>query len=116
VAIDIEWQDERGEVLARYEGPALTWKALEGAPGGSCLSYIDPAGDTTFNQLQIPDLLLEMSAFAERTQNPTLRGARFRRTGAGHESHLLEVHRRLAARAFCRRDAETTRTKRRDSS
>ena len=57
--IDVEWQDELGKVLARYGGPLLTagviWKAK---PTSVCLRFVDPYGDTTFNQLQI-DLLLD---------------------------------------------------------
>jgi hypothetical protein len=50
MAIDVEWQDERGERVARYDGPPIDGRLPEHAPPeSSCLRFIDPYGDTTFN-------------------------------------------------------------------
>jgi hypothetical protein len=61
MAINVVWQDERGEQLA--ECPVV-WEHRIGrsafVPGSHCLQYIDPVGDATFNQLQLPQLIREM--------------------------------------------------------
>jgi hypothetical protein len=61
--IGVEWQDEDGGLLARYEGPLLHARLLEHAEQDqACLRFIDPYGDTTFNQLQLPTLLVELES------------------------------------------------------
>ena len=54
MAIDIEWQDENGQRLARYDGAPidarLPGRAAEGSP---CLRFVDPHGDTVFNTAQV---------------------------------------------------------------
>ena len=63
MAIDIEWQYERGRMLARYEGPAIDRRVWSLFPTcGSCLRFIDPYGDTVFNQAQIGELAAELDA------------------------------------------------------
>src|SRR6187200_68234 len=65
MAIDVEWQDERGRPLARYAGPPLDERLLQQAPGDSaCLRFIDPYGDTTFNSMQVAVLEKELSALS----------------------------------------------------
>jgi hypothetical protein len=61
--IDVEWQDEQGNWLARYDGPAID-RRLAGAatePSG-CLRFIDPYGDTTFNAAQVAVLEHELAS------------------------------------------------------
>jgi|ERR1041384_1691443 hypothetical protein len=84
--IDIEWQDEKGRLLARYEGPALTRAVVERAdPTSVCLRFIDPYGNAVFNQHQLPTLIQEFESLGSRTRDgqrevidalvPFLRGA-----------------------------------------
>ena len=66
MAIDVEWQDENGQVLARYDGPLLDVGIMEIAPKDSCcLRFIDPWGNTIFNQMQVAVLLQELQALME---------------------------------------------------
>jgi hypothetical protein len=69
--IDIEWQDERGQRLRRYEGPDLTMSALDIVEeSGTCVRFIDPHGVTIFNQLQLPVLMAELETAALEAQDP----------------------------------------------
>jgi hypothetical protein len=68
--IDIEWQDENGRALARYEGPSLTPALLERAdPSSICLRFIDPYGNAVFNQHQLPILIQEFESLGSRTRD-----------------------------------------------
>ena len=59
--IGMRRQTESGEVLAEFEVGGLDLKVLEQAlPSSSCLRFIDPYGNTIFNQLQLPVLLSEL--------------------------------------------------------
>ena len=72
--ITIEWQDEDGTTLSTYDGPPLTSEILENVPSESvCLRFIDPFGDTTFNQLQIDVLVEELSVWADSNPAPVIR-------------------------------------------
>ena len=63
MAIDVEWQDERGQRLARYAGPPIDSRLPERAGDRSpCLRFIDPHGDTTFNAAQVAALEAELAA------------------------------------------------------
>jgi hypothetical protein len=65
VAIDVEWQNERGERLARHDGPPLDARLPGGAPDSSaCLRFIDPYDDTTFNAAQVAALEQELSSLS----------------------------------------------------
>ena len=68
--IDIEWQNERGMTLARYEGPALTFTLVSRADVSStCLRFIDPYGNAVFNQHQLPVLIEEFESLGSRTSD-----------------------------------------------
>jgi len=68
--INVEWRNERGQTLARYDGPAVTRQLIDRAPAASmCLRFIDPYGDTVFNQRQIPVLLDELRSLAAGTRD-----------------------------------------------
>jgi hypothetical protein len=72
--IDVEWQDERGETLARYDGPLFTRALVERAPPASvCLRFIDPYGNTVFNQQQLPVLVQELETLKSGTRNGQLK-------------------------------------------
>jgi hypothetical protein len=38
-----------------------------------CLCFVDPYGDATFNQLQLPDLILEVEAAVSTSPDPETR-------------------------------------------
>ena len=66
--IDVEWQDERGGQRARYNGPPVTRLLVERAePTSPCLRFIDPYGNTTFNQHQLPVLIAELETLSAVT-------------------------------------------------
>ena len=66
MVIDVEIQDEEGLAIARYDGPPLGIEFIELAPAGSaCFRFIDPWGDTTFNQEQIRALRGELQEAAK---------------------------------------------------
>ena len=68
--IDVELQDEQGLTLARYDGPAVTQTLVERAdPASVCVRFIDPYGNTTFNQLQLSILVRELEALESRTRD-----------------------------------------------
>jgi hypothetical protein len=70
LSIDVEWQDEHGKTLTRYEGPELTRALVERAePTSVCLRFIDPYGNTVFNQRQLPLLISELQALKSRTRD-----------------------------------------------
>jgi hypothetical protein len=77
MAIDVEWQDESGNTILAYNGPAIDAKVWSAFPNsGTCLRFIDPYGDTVFNQQQIEVLASELDALlthsSERTPDPAL--------------------------------------------
>lgn len=63
MGIDIYWEDERGERLADLPDPAHLVSHFLPPPTATefqCLRFVDPAGDTTFNQAQIVELVHEL--------------------------------------------------------
>ena len=57
------WQDENGKELGRLDDPGFPRDLLppdDGSPTSACLRFIDPYGDTVFNQLQLGQLLTEL--------------------------------------------------------
>ena len=63
MGIDAQLQDERGLVIKELPDPRFLVEKLLRLYEGTqttCLRFIDPIGDTTFNQLQIPVLLGEL--------------------------------------------------------
>jgi len=65
--IAIQIQDERGQVLETFEDPRAVYDILPpaGDREGCCLRFIDPYGDTTFNQAQVTELLSEINSRLE---------------------------------------------------
>ena len=67
-------QNESGTEEARYMDPGIVSELLAHAdPDDRCLAFIDPYGDTTFNQLQLPVLLDEIRIVRDRLANGELR-------------------------------------------
>jgi hypothetical protein len=79
MGIDVAWLDESGTLLKRLETVAYDWRLVRAiAPERShCLRYIDPAGDATFNQLQLPQLIQEL----EEATAAQLHGSKLRENG-----------------------------------
>ena len=72
--ITVQIQDERGDRLGDLWIHPLSSSLLAGDhPGTSCLRFIDLYGDTTFNQLQIPALVAELTELDSRLLDPELR-------------------------------------------
>jgi hypothetical protein len=60
--IGLRRQTENGEVLALFDAEGLDLRIVKRAPSEStCLRFIDPYGDTIFNQLQLPVLAAEIA-------------------------------------------------------
>jgi hypothetical protein len=65
----LQWEDEGGELIeAHLDGLRLVFEMMPqdvfegGLKETFCLQFIDPYGDTTFNQLQIPVLISELKS------------------------------------------------------
>lgn len=72
MAIEVVWQDENGAVIAR--GPSIDAILIAHAPAESCcLRFVDPWGDTLFNQLQLNALLQELRTIADDAQADAVR-------------------------------------------
>lgn len=73
MGIDVAWITERNEPIQEVFNPrsyltalALsTWQSLTSI----CVRFIDPWGDTVFNQAQIPVLLSELDAVRQDTSD-----------------------------------------------
>ena len=69
MGINLYWQNEKGEKLAQLlDGNFLVSKFLPGVEARDfpCLRFVDPAGDTVFNQAQIQQLILELEGLARQ--------------------------------------------------
>jgi len=67
MGINIHWEDERGEQLAALnDSDYLVARFLPhyDAQEFPCLRFVDPAGDTVFNQAQITQLVWELERLA----------------------------------------------------
>jgi len=65
MGIDVRIQDERGGLVRELLDPrSLLPRLLPQVNGNrsACVRFIDPYGDTYFNQLQVPVLLAELKA------------------------------------------------------
>ena len=90
--IGLQREDERGGVLARFAPEGIPLEILELAPKqSSCVRFIDPYGDTVFNQLQIPALIEELEQMAHSSTSPEFRRRVGSLVGFLHES--CDVHR-----------------------
>ena len=74
MAIDVVWQNELGEEIGHSPVP---WedRMSRGAwfDYSHCLQYVDPYGDATFNQLQLPQLVREMEQAVSQLQTSKLK-------------------------------------------
>jgi hypothetical protein len=66
--IEVEWQDEAGQCVARYGGPDIGAWLIQHAPAnGCCMRFIDVYGDTTFNAAQVEVLEAELRSLGTVT-------------------------------------------------
>jgi hypothetical protein len=76
MGIDVYWKNERGEALATLaDSGALSQMAglLHRQTGSRCLQFIDPAGDTCFNQRQRLELARELANLLQSVEQPRWR-------------------------------------------
>jgi hypothetical protein len=68
VPISVQIQGEHQELIGEaWWHPRSTVLLVDDHPGTCCLRFIDPYGDATFNQVQIPVLIAEIEALADRS-------------------------------------------------
>ena len=77
MGIDLHWINERGEKIDALLDPGfVTQKIVEASCGFDrtvCLRFIDPYGDTVFNQAQIEVLIEEIRAISDSALDPAAR-------------------------------------------
>lgn len=79
MGIDIRWENESGKQLEEIPDPknhfgfALALSPLEKTV---CLRFIDPYGDTVFNQQQIPVFISELQALQQLVTSEQFDGLR----------------------------------------
>ena len=90
MGIDVQIESETGEVedlVADVED--LTEQLLPGMESSPCLRWVDPYGDTIFNQIQIPHLVTELEGAASVATEPNVRA---------HAEAVLKLVRRAKAK------------------
>lgn len=73
MGIDLRWEDENGNPLAELADPgALVERFLPHLESKDfpCLRFVDPYGDTVFDQLQIPQVVTESEKLLEQPPEP----------------------------------------------
>ena len=72
MGINVRVESERGDAEAELLDPHnLTAKTVSGCETSSkCVRFIDPYGDTTFNQLQLPVLIDEVERALASVSDP----------------------------------------------
>ena len=76
MGINIHWEDERGEQLSQLLDPGhLVRRFLPpfDATDFPCLRFVDPAGDTVFNQAQITQIISELERLSAGRHDPEVR-------------------------------------------
>ena len=73
MGIELLWEEESGDVLARVDDPLSLVQRFLPSPSAldfACLRFVDPYGDTIFNTLQLPFLLEELRRRSESSFEP----------------------------------------------
>jgi hypothetical protein len=74
--IGLQREDEHGDVLEWHVAEGIPTELLELAPATSaCVRFIDPHGDTVFNQLQLPILIAEVRSALDKVSDPSRQAA-----------------------------------------
>lgn len=77
MGIEVIWKDERGTSLGEVSDPKMLLsrfaiRRASPVSGSACLQFLDPYGDTCFNQSQIPVLVQELRLAREGVADPEL--------------------------------------------
>jgi len=105
MGIDIRVETENGEALQELLDPQGLTSWLLGLGDISqtvCLRFVDPYGDTVFNQTQLPVLRAEIQALARSISGPALHRAKQAYLARAHdwpEGAQREARERLATLA-----------------
>jgi hypothetical protein len=73
MGIDLRWEDERGKPLAELLDPKMLVECFLpdfGDQDFPCLCFVDPYGDTVFNQHQITQLISELETLSGKKREP----------------------------------------------
>ena len=73
MGIDLRWEDERGEQLAELlDKSSAVERFLPHfeAQDFPCLRFVDPYGDTVFNQFQIAQVISELERLSAQKHEP----------------------------------------------
>ena len=76
MGIDARVEREDGQVEAELVDPSgLTARLIASLPEAEslCLRFVDPYGDTTFNQLQLPVVMSELDRAIEVVSDPDVK-------------------------------------------
>jgi hypothetical protein len=76
---NVAWKTEDGEVLGEADYPHVLLSDRFDLSRTVCLRFLDPYGDTMFNQVQLPVLAEELELVASKAKDKDVR------------AHLLEV-------------------------
>ena len=94
MGIDLTWENENGTRIEKILDSQMCISHLvlkTDVAGTTCLRFIDPYGDTTFNQLQIPILIDELKLAFEKVRDDRIR-EHLSRVIALAEKSRNEVH------------------------
>jgi hypothetical protein len=76
MGVDLTWENENGGPIEEILDPQMCMSHLvlnTDLTGTTCLRFIDPYGDTIFNQLQIPILIDELQSILGKVQDDQIR-------------------------------------------
>lgn len=72
--IGLRREGEGGDQITNFVWEGLPLQVLDLAPPDSvCVRFIDPYGETVFNQLQLPVLIEELEAIHRRSSDASFR-------------------------------------------
>ena len=76
MGLSVFWQDEEGAILERFDEPGFDLRILDlASPTRACLRFVDPYGDTVFNQMQVEELKVELRTACDVTDELSLQAA-----------------------------------------
>jgi|SRR6185503_4422528 hypothetical protein len=76
MGVDLRWENENGRLIEEILDPQMCISHLvlkTDLTGTTCLRFIDPYGDTMFNQVQIPILIDELQSILRKVQDNQIR-------------------------------------------
>lgn len=94
MGVNVRWEDENGKRIEEILDPHMCISRLilnTDLARTTCLQFIDPYGDTTFNRLQIPILIEELESVVKKVQDDGI-GDHLRRVIDLAEKSQDEIH------------------------